>query len=184
MALAIVMLRRYDVTALQIGERPTGRAVDERVPAARGDVDAIAGGTHDGGDAVGVPRIVVERQRDVEKELSSLRQAQLSTIAVQLHQSSNHDVLVTRLDGYAGEQLRSLAQELQHRGRRVVVIVGASDEKVSIAVASDGSQDASMTVKQLAVLVGGGGGGSPRLALAGGRDASGIDKVISAAAEL
>jgi len=135
-------------------------------------------------DVVPALERLVERQRDVEKELSSLRQAQLSTIAEQLHQSSNHDVLVTRLDGYAGEQLRSLAQELQHRGRRVVVIVGASDEKVSIAVASDGSQDASMTVKQLAVLVGGGGGGSPRLALAGGRDASGIDKVISAAAEL
>jgi alanyl-tRNA synthetase len=39
-------------------------------------------------------------------------------------------------------------------------------------------------VKTLAALVGGGGGGSPRLALAGGRDASSIDKVLAAAAAL
>ncbi len=135
-------------------------------------------------DVVPALERLVERQRDVEKELSSLRQAQLSSIAEQLHHSSSDDVLVARLDGYPGEQLRSLAQDLQHRGRRVVVVVGASEDKVSIAVASDESLDASRTVKELASLVGGGGGGSPRLALAGGRDASGIDKVISAAAAL
>jgi len=62
--------------------------------------------------------------------------------------------------------------------------VGAADDKVSIAVASDESLDATLTVKSLAALVGGGGGGSPRLALAGGRDASGIERVLAAAADL
>jgi alanyl-tRNA synthetase len=127
---------------------------------------------------------LVERQRDIEKEISSLRQAQLSTFAEQLHAQSGGDALVARVDGYPGEQLRTLAQDLQRRGRRVVVLAGAVDDKVAIVVATDDSLDAQQTVKDLAGLVGGGGGGSSRLALAGGRDVDGIDRVLVAANEL
>jgi alanyl-tRNA synthetase len=66
----------------------------------------------------------------------------------------------------------------------VVVLAGADEGKVSIVVATDGSLDASTTVKALASHVGGGGGGSARLALAGGRDVQGIDAVIIAAKAL
>jgi alanyl-tRNA synthetase len=127
---------------------------------------------------------VFDRQRDMEKEVSSLRQSQLSIFADQLHNESVAPVLVARVDGYPGEQLRTLAQDLQRRGRRAVVLVGVSDAKVSIAVASDDTLDAHVTLKELAALVGGGGGGSPRLALAGGRDAAGIDRVLIAASAL
>jgi alanyl-tRNA synthetase len=65
-----------------------------------------------------------------------------------------------------------------------VVLVGADGDKVAIAVASDGTLDAADTVKTLAQKVGGGGGGSARLALAGGRDAGGIDEVILLAKSL
>jgi alanyl-tRNA synthetase len=135
-------------------------------------------------DVVPALERLFERERDVEKQVAALRQAQLSTLAEQLHESSDAGVLVARVDGYPGDQLRSLAQELQHRGRRAVVLVGSTEEKVSIAVASDESLDAKAVVKSLAVLVGGGGGGSSRLALAGGRDAASIDKVLAAAAAL
>ncbi len=127
---------------------------------------------------------VFERQREVERELAALRQAQLSTFAEELHRRSDEPVLVARVDGYSGEQLRTLAQDLQRRGRRAVVLAGASDAKVAIAVASDDSLDAQRTVRDLAALVGGGGGGSARVALAGGRDLGGIDKVLSAASAL
>jgi alanyl-tRNA synthetase len=127
---------------------------------------------------------VFDRQRDMEKEVSALRQSQLSLFADQLHNESVAPVLVARVDGYPGEQLRTLAQDLQRRGRRAVVLVGVSGAKVSIAVASDDTLDAQVTVKELAALVGGGGGGSPRLALAGGRDAAGIDRVLIAASAL
>jgi alanyl-tRNA synthetase len=135
-------------------------------------------------DVVPALERIMERQREFEKELSSLRQAQLSRFAEELHAQVSSDVLVARVDGYAGEQLRTLASDLQRRGRRVVVLVGALDDKVSIAVASDDSLDATNAVKQLASLVGGGGGGSARLALAGGRNPGGIDAVLSAAAAL
>ena len=65
-----------------------------------------------------------------------------------------------------------------------MVLAGAFEDKVSIVVASDESLDAQTTVKDLAKFVSGGGGGSARLALAGGKDASGIDKVLSAAKAL
>ena len=135
-------------------------------------------------DVVPALERLFERQRDVEKEVAALRQAQLSAFADQLHARSNGDALVARVDGYPGEQLRTLAQDLQRRGRRVVVLVGASDDKVAIAVATNEALDAQSTVKALASLVGGGGGGSARLALAGARDASSIDKVLEAATAL
>ncbi len=125
-----------------------------------------------------------DRQREVEKEMGSLRQAQLAQFASELDALTKGDVVIARVDGYAGDQLRSLAQDLQHRGRRVVVLVGENDGKVSLAVATDESLDASSTVKSLAAHLGGVGGGSARLALAGGRDAKGIDAVLVAAKAL
>jgi alanyl-tRNA synthetase len=125
-----------------------------------------------------------ERQRDVEKQIGSLRQAQLAQFATELDAASSGDVVVARVDGYPGDQLRSLAQDLQHRGRRVVVLVGVHEDKVSLAVATDESLDASSTVKTLAALFGGVGGGSARVALAGGREPKGIDAVLVAAKAL
>jgi alanyl-tRNA synthetase len=135
-------------------------------------------------DVVPALERLFERQRDVEKEMAGLRQAQLSQFANELDAHSTGDVVVARVNGYSGDQLRTLAQDLQHRGRRVVVLVGENDDKVSLAVATDGSLDASSTVKSLASHVGGGGGGSARLALAGGRDPQGIDAVVVAAKAL
>ncbi len=135
-------------------------------------------------DVVPALERLFERQRVVEKEIASLRQAQLSQFANELDAQSTGDVVVARVDGYSGDKLRTLAQDLQHRGRRVVVLVGENEDKVSLAVATDGSLDASSTVKSLASHVGGGGGGSARLALAGGRDPQGIDAVVVAAKAL
>lgn len=127
---------------------------------------------------------ILDRQRDLESEIGALRQAQLSLFAEQLHQESDNPVLVARVDGYVGEQLRTLSQDLQRRGRRCVILVGAHEGKVAIAVAADDSLNAVDVVKRLAPFVQGGGGGSPRLALAGGRDATGIDQVLQAAAQI
>ena len=135
-------------------------------------------------DVVPAMERVVERQREVEREVASLRQSQLARFADELHADSSGDLVVARVDGFGGEQLRTLAQDLQRRGRRAAVVVGAHEGKVAIAVASDESLDAAATVKSLAHLVGGGGGGSARVALAGGRNPDGIDAVLIAAKNL
>jgi alanyl-tRNA synthetase len=124
------------------------------------------------------------RQREMETQLGALRQAQLAVVTDQLAGGEGDSVL-GRLDGYGGDALRSVALELQRRGRRLVVLVGQADEdKVALVIATDATLDAVALVRDLAPLVGGGGGGSPRLAVAGGRDASGIERVLRAAAAL
>ena len=135
-------------------------------------------------DVVGGVERLVERQRELDKEIAALRQAQMSALADRLHASADADVLVARVDGYSGDQMRTLAQDLQRRGRRAVVLAGTNEEKVAIVVASDESLDAVATVKDLAAYVGGGGGGSARLALAGGRDPGGLDALLSAATSI
>jgi alanyl-tRNA synthetase len=135
-------------------------------------------------DVVPALERLVERQREFEREISSLRQSQMGHLADQIHAQFDGDLVVARLDGYSGEQLRTLAQDLQRRGRRAVVLAGASDGKVAVVVASDETLDAQAEVKRLAVLVGGGGGGSARLALAGGRDAGALDQLLDAARSL
>ncbi len=127
---------------------------------------------------------VLERQRDLEREVQAAKVQQLEAVGDTLRRDATGDRVVARVDGFAGDQLRSLAQRLQREGRRVVVLAGVVDAKVAVVVASDGSLDAAASVKDLSALVGGGGGRSSTLALAGGRDASGIDALLSAASQL
>ena len=56
--------------------------------------------------------------------------------------------------------------------------------RASVAVATDGHPDAVAVVRQIARHVEGGGGGSPQLALAGGRDPAGLDGALGEAREL
>ncbi len=131
-------------------------------------------------DILGALERVLTRQRDLEREIGSLRQARLTALADELSRG-DEPVVVARVDGLSGEQLRGLARDVQARGRRRVVLVGAHEGKVALAVATADSEDAVALVRELAPLVGGGGGGSSRLALAGGRDLEGIDRVVAAA---
>ncbi|HQU27393.1 MAG TPA: DHHA1 domain-containing protein, partial [Acidimicrobiales bacterium] len=124
------------------------------------------------------------RLRDVETQYAALRQSQLARFADELDQASSGDAVWARVDGVTQDQLRVVAADLQRRGRRVVVLVGANEGKVALAVATDGSLDATATVRTLAGHVSGGGGGSDRLAVAGGRDPGGIDAVLVAARSL
>lgn len=127
---------------------------------------------------------LLERQRDLEREIGGLRQAQLTALADELHRETPTPVVAARVDGLSGELLRTLAQEVQRRGHRLCVLAGVADSKVAIAVATDETVDAVQIVKQLAPMVGGGGGGSSRVALAGGRDASGLDRLVIAASAM
>ena len=89
--------------------------------------------------------------------------------------------------------LRSLGDQLKEKlGEGVIVLASSSEGKVSLmATATDGAQKkgahAGNLIKAIAGLVGGGGGGRPNMAQAGGKNPSGIDaaleKVYEAAAE-
>jgi alanyl-tRNA synthetase len=131
---------------------------------------------------------VVERQREAEKELSRLRQqsseAEARTLAEQAVADSG--VVVARRDNVEPDALRHLAQAvLRHDGVRAVVLGGSPDgAKVAIAAATGGSPDATQLVRMLGAMVGGGGGGSPEVALAGGKDPSKIEAALAEAQRL
>jgi alanyl-tRNA synthetase len=94
--------------------------------------------------------------------------------------------LVARhVSGLDKDALRALADS--HRTRiksGVVVLASAEDSKVAIVVAvtSDLAKKvpAGQVVKQIAPIVGGGGGGRPDFAEAGGKDPSKIDEMLAA----
>jgi alanyl-tRNA synthetase len=125
---------------------------------------------------------LLERQRETDKELQRLRGASLDERAAQLAAGAQDGVVVARVDGLAPDELRELVQAVRRRGPAVAVVAGTPDgAKVSVAVASGGPVDAGFMVKELAALVGGGGGGSPELALAGGRDVDKVDAMLDEA---
>jgi alanyl-tRNA synthetase len=93
-----------------------------------------------------------------------------------------------RVSGLEKDALRGLSDSLRDRlGRGVVVLAAEADGKVSLLVSV--SKDltskikAGQLVKELAPIIGGGGGGRPDFAEAGGRDASAIDALLAAARE-
>jgi alanyl-tRNA synthetase len=123
-----------------------------------------------------------ERQKDLEKALQGFRAASLANRAEELAANAVDGVVVARIDDTAPDALRELAQNIQQRGIRLVALGGVTEDgKVALAVASDGSIDATATVRAMAGAVGGGGGGSPTLATAGGRNPEGLDAALQLA---
>jgi alanyl-tRNA synthetase len=94
--------------------------------------------------------------------------------------------VVARQDGLDSKALQSLAQAVRrHDDVRAVVLGGSPDgAKVALAAATGGEPDAVGLVRALGAIVGGGGGGSPELALAGGKDPSRIDEALDEARRL
>lgn len=86
--------------------------------------------------------------------------------------------------------LRELGDQLKEKlGDGVVVLASDKDGKVNlIAMATDGAMSrgahAGNLIKGIAALVGGGGGGRPNMAQAGGKNPAGMDSAIEACAKV
>ena len=94
-----------------------------------------------------------------------------------------------RVDGLDKDALRALADSLKSRiGSGVVVLASATDGKVQtvVAVTADAAKriKAGQVVKEIAPIVGGGGGGRPDFAEAGGRQPDKIDEMLAAARDV
>jgi alanyl-tRNA synthetase len=126
------------------------------------------------------------RLREAEKELGQLRQQSSQADAGDLASGAADGVVVARRDGVEPDALRTLAQAvLRHDGVRAVVLGGSPDgAKVALAAATGGEPNATELVRTLGTIVGGGGGGSPEVALAGGKDPSRLDEALAEAQRL
>jgi alanyl-tRNA synthetase len=140
-----------------------------------------------------VPEVIdrlLERQRAAEKSLEQAHSRELASEAGTLAATAVGGVVVARRDGLDPDVLRDLAQSARRSsGLRVVVLGGSPDgKKASLAVsaapedgADGGPVHAGDLVKRIAPLLGGGGGGSPEMAVAGGKDPGGIDRALDEA---
>ena len=87
-------------------------------------------------------------------------------------------------------ELRNLGDQLKEKlGEGVVVIASSANDKVNlIAMATDGAMKqgahAGNLIKGIAALVGGGGGGRPNMAQAGGKNPAGIPAAIEKVADV
>ena len=86
--------------------------------------------------------------------------------------------------------LRNLGDQMKEKiGEGVVVLASANDGKVTLlAMATDAAMKkgahAGNLIKEIASLVGGGGGGRPNMAQAGGKNPAGIDEALKKAKEV
>jgi alanyl-tRNA synthetase len=98
-------------------------------------------------------------------------------------------LIVRRVRGLDKDALRGLSDSLRDRLKRGVVVLAAEqDDKVQVLVTVTRDLTARIKagalVKELAPIVGGGGGGRPDFAEAGGRDASKIDEMLARAKDI
>ncbi len=95
-------------------------------------------------------------------------------------------LLATKVTGVEMNGLRDLGDQLKEKlGEGVVVLLSDKDGKVNmIAMATDEAMGkgahAGNLIKGIAALVGGGGGGRPNMAQAGGKNPAGMDDAIAA----
>jgi alanyl-tRNA synthetase len=125
------------------------------------------------------------KQKALEDELKALRTQLARGEARGLAEAAVDGHVVARRDGLGPDQLRELALAVREEpGVTAVVLIGTPDgERVSLvaAVAKDGGRQAGPLVGEAAKAVGGGGGGKGDVAVAGGKDVSGIDRALEIA---
>jgi alanyl-tRNA synthetase len=162
-------------------EATTGTASLAEFRRQSGVLAEVAEALHASPDEVpdAIERLISDRRR-LEEELKKLQRADLTTLAQELASGADGAVAVRR-DGLEPSVLRELALAVRDRAGVPVGIVGSPDgAKVALVVAAvaGGAVDARAVVGEVAKLVGGGGGGSPELATAGGRDVTAIDLAL------
>jgi alanyl-tRNA synthetase len=140
-------------------------------------------------------RKAVERIKELEKEISGLRQrlagSEVESILTGVKDVDGIKVAAARIDAPSVELLKHLADRVKESLPGGVVCVGsAAEDKVFIvvsvdpAVAREKGLKASLIAKKLGEMVGGRGGGKDTFAQAGGKDIDMLDKAIEQTAEV
>ena len=120
-----------------------------------------------------------------EKLKSKLANNSLGDVMNQVVDIKGVKLLAVKLLDVDMNELRNLGDQLKEKlGEGVIILASATaPDKVNLlAMATEGAMKqgahAGNLIKELAALVGGGGGGRPNMAQAGGKSAAGIDAVI------
>ena len=139
-------------------------------------------------------RQMSEEIKSLSSELESLKSKAakdaLGDVSDQVIDVKGVKLVAASVSGVDMNGLRDLGDQTKTKiGEGVVVLFSDLDRKVNIvAMATDGAvksgAHAGNLIKALAPMVGGGGGGRPNMAQAGGKDPSGIAGAVSEAAKV
>lgn len=132
--------------------------------------------------------------KSLHGELESLKSKNakdaLGNVMDQVREVKGVKLLAASVDGVDMNALRDLGDQLREKlGEGVVVLISGAEGKVNmIAMATEGAQKAGAhagnLIKGIAALVGGGGGGRPGMAQAGGKNPAGIPAAVEQAASV
>lgn len=129
-------------------------------------------------------------QSENESLKSKAAKEALGDVMDQVIEVNGVKLLATKVSGVDMNGLRELGDQLKTKiAEGVVVLMSDLDGKVNmVAMATDGAMKkgahAGNLIKGIAALVGGGGGGRPNMAQAGGKNPAGIDEAIKKSAEV
>ena len=129
-------------------------------------------------------------QSENESLKSKAAREALGDVTDQVRLVKGVKLLAARVDGVDMNGLRELGDQLKQKlGEGAVVLASAQEGKVNlIAMATEEAMKqgahAGNLIKGIAKLVGGGGGGRPNMAQAGGKDPAGIQAALAQAASV
>ena len=155
------------------------------------EIGALVRGSAD--DAVDKVKKLLERQKELEREIEKLRgqfgKDQIPELLDKKQSVDGANILVSRVDGLDAKQLRDMADQINEKlGSGVVVLASAGESNVNLvaSVSKDLTKKyhAGNIIKELARMVGGGGGGRPDFAQAGGKEPGQIAAALKRAEEL
>ena len=124
-----------------------------------------------------------------DKLKDKIANSSLGDVMNQVKEVNGFKVLATKVEGVDMNGLRTLGDNLKDKiGSGVVVLASAADDKVTLlAMATDDAVKAGAhagnLIKAISPLVGGGGGGRPNMAQAGGKNPAGIEDALAKAYE-
>lgn len=147
------------------------------------------------------PASLVERCEHLMAEMKALQSENealkskaakdaLGDVMDQVQEVKGVKLLASKVAGVDMNGLRELGDQLKEKlGEGVVVLLSEKEGKVNlIAMATEGAMQkgahAGNLIKGIAALVGGGGGGRPNMAQAGGKNPAGMDDAIAECAKV
>ncbi|MED1726033.1 alanine--tRNA ligase [Brevibacillus parabrevis] len=138
----------------------------------------------------GLQQQLKEVQRENESLRAKLGNIEAASLTDQLKQVDGMNVLAARVSASDMDNLRGMVDELKNKLGSAVIVLGSVDgEKVNLVAGvtkdlMDQGVHAGKIIKEVATRCGGGGGGRPDMAQAGGKDPSKLQEALDAVVEL
>jgi alanyl-tRNA synthetase len=128
-------------------------------------------------------------RKQIEKLQRQLARQQFEALLASAQPVNGYSALIATVDNATPDTLREMADWFRGAVKSGVVVLGSiSDDKpqLMVAVTDDLSKQvhAGNLIKQIAPIIGGGGGGRPNLAQAGGKDSSKLADALAEARRL